>query len=119
MDFGEPLYIGYSIPARHDEAKREAIIAFERLAIQRICQQRLRLQRMFERDAAGKLLVELVSLLAKNNFLIAAIVAEEDDLAGVGAHADFFQQPVQRHAREPAARRKPFESTRAVAGTFV
>ena len=33
MNLRQPLYVGHAVPARHDEAQREAVIAFQRLAV--------------------------------------------------------------------------------------
>jgi len=57
MDFGQPLDVGHTVPTRHDQTHREALSLRQRLAIQRIGQQRLRPHRFLNRDAAPELLI--------------------------------------------------------------
>ncbi len=91
MHFGQPFHIGNAVPAGHDQTNGRALIARERLAVQRVSQQRLRFHSVFERNAPAKLLFELVGVFPENNVLFASVRTEKYDLARLRAHAHVFQ----------------------------
>src|SRR4051794_15040520 len=59
MNFRQPLHVGNTVPTRHDQADREALLAPQWLSIQLVGYQWFRSGRILEGDAPAELLVEL------------------------------------------------------------
>ena len=67
VDLREPLDVGHAVPARHDQPQREALVLGERLAVQRVGQERLGRQRLLARQAAAELLFDLELLRPRHS----------------------------------------------------
>ena len=117
-DAGQPLDVGDAVPAGHDEAQGEALVAGERLAVERVGQQRIRRQRVGARHAARERLIDRVGLPAEVDHLLAVVRAEEDHLAGQVTQADVLEHGAQPDAGPAAVAGQPLNHAGAVAGAF-
>ena len=117
MDVREPLDVGHSVPPGNQQSKRETLVASERLAIQRIGQERLGRQRHFARQAAAKLLVHLVDDPAEVHLFLTVIGAKEDELACPWLHAGLIEHCLQRDTRPAAVARETLQRT-TIAGAL-
>jgi hypothetical protein len=115
----QPFHIRHAVPAGHDDADGEAVIAAERLAVERPGKQRLGFHRVLERDASRELLPHLECLLAEDDVLVAFVGAEEHHLARLVVDADPLQHVAQPHARESAVRGQALHRAGAVPRAFV
>src|ERR1700674_5663342 len=102
MHFRQPLYVRDAVPTRHDQPHGKALIARERIAIQRVGDERLRLHRVFESNAPAELLFELVGLLAERDVQWSAIGPEQDHFPGFGLDSELFEHRAQSDPSEAA-----------------
>ena len=101
VDLRQPLHVGDAVPAGHEQPQREALVLGQRLAVQRVGEERLRRQRLLARQAAAELLLDLELLRAELDFLLAVIGAEEDELAR--------RRPSRRPGRAPPCSGTPVQ----------
>src|SRR5215471_6559699 len=90
----------------------------QRLAVERVREQRLVAERFVARQTASERLIELDLLLAKVGFFFAMIGAEEHDLVSVGFEPCGLQHLLQRNTRPSTVAREPLNASASVSRAF-
>src|ERR1700704_1787543 len=103
MNTREPLHIADAVITRHHQAHWRTLRDRQRITVERVNDHRLRLHRVFERNAAAELLVQLKGLLAEDDFLLSAVSPEEHHFARLRANSGLVQHLTQWHAGEAPA----------------
>ncbi len=93
-DAGEPLHVRHPVPARDDQAKREAVLRRQRLAVHLVGEEQVRSARLGERESALVVLLDVA--------LDAVIQPGERDVDGA---SQGFRLRQQRRERGPGPRR--------------
>src|SRR6185436_2422603 len=105
-------------PAWNDEAQRRALVFRQRLAVERVREDRIGAERLVARQAAAERLIELDLRLPEVGFLFAVIGAEEHDLVTVVLQPGRLEHLPQRSARPHAVAGEALDASAAVAGAL-